>query len=95
MVAGWRFVLGLRLGPRPSQDHILGWQIVERDPDRTVCQLHSILLTARNTFRKADGRFTWSTFVTYERPIARIIWPPVSVVHRILVRVSLRKAANL
>jgi hypothetical protein len=94
MVAGWRFVLGLRLGPRPSPDYILGWQIVERDPDRTVCQLRSSLLAARNTFRKADGRFIWSTFVTYERPIARIIWPPVSVVHRILVRVALRKAAN-
>lgn len=94
MLAGWRFVLGLHLGPRSSPDHVLGWQIVERDPDRTVCQLRSGFLSALNTFRRADGRLVWSTFVTYDRPVARIIWPPASVMHRILVRVALRRAAS-
>lgn len=95
MLAGWRFVLGLRLGPRPSPDHILGWQIVDRDADRTVCQLRSGLLSALNTFRVSEGRFIWSTFVIYDRPLARIIWPPTSVIHRILVRIALRRAASL
>lgn len=94
MLAGWRFVLGLHLGPRPSPDHILGWQVIERDSDRTVCQLRSGFLSAVNLFRIADDRFIWSTFVTYDRPLARIIWPPVSVIHRVLVRSALRRAAN-
>lgn len=94
LVAGWRFVLGLRLGPRDSPDHILGWRIVERRSDETVCHLRSGLINAYNTFRCVDGRLTWSTFVTYERPMARVIWPPVSLLHRPLVRVALRRAAR-
>ena len=94
MLAGWRFVLGLRLGPRGSENHILGWRIVERRPDETVCQLNSGFLSAYNTFWLADGQLVWSTFVTYERPIARAIWPPVSILHRPLVRFALRRAAT-
>ena|SRR5579885_1680466 len=92
MVIGWKFVLGLRLGPRSSTDHMLGWRIVERTPELTVCQLDSSFLHATNSFRRSDGRLVWSTFVFYDRPIARVIWPPVSLIHRLLVRVSLRRA---
>ena len=94
MLAGWRFVLGLRLGPRPSPDHILGWQIASRGHDDTVCQLRSGFLTAYNVFRTTDGRFVWSTFVTYDRPVARLIWLPVSLLHRLIVRVAIRLAAS-
>jgi hypothetical protein len=94
MLFGWRVVLGLRLGPRPSPDHILGWRIVDRGSDETVCQLRSGFLNAHNVFRKVDGAFVWSTLVTYERPVARVIWPPVSLVHRLLVRLTLKRAAN-
>lgn len=94
VLAGWRFVLGLRLGPRPSSDHILGWQIAERRPDEVVCQLGSRFLSAVNTFQRFDDRFVWSTFVTYERPIARVIWPPVSLLHRPLVRIALRRVSG-
>ncbi|MEY2432102.1 MAG: hypothetical protein QOC92_1827 [Acidimicrobiaceae bacterium] len=92
MLAGWRFVLGLRLGPQRSADHILGWEIVDRRSDETVCHLRSRFVSAYNTFKLADGRLVWSTFVTYERPVARIIWRPVSVLHRPLVRLALRRA---
>lgn len=94
MIASWRLVLGLRLGPRHSPDHILGWQIVDRDPNETVCQLRSGILSAHNMFRRVDGTLVWSTFVTYERPIARVMWPPASLVHRLLVRIALRRAAD-
>jgi hypothetical protein len=94
MLAGWRVVLGLRLGPRPSPDHILGWRIVHQDADETVCHLRSGFLDAYNTFRRIDDRLVWSTFVTYERPVARVVWPPTSLVHRALVRVALRRAAS-
>jgi Protein of unknown function (DUF2867) len=94
MVAGWRFVLGLPLGPRHSPDHLLGWRIVESRPDETVCQLRSKSLDARNVFRKLDGTLVWSTLVTYERRVGRAIWLPASVLHRPLVRSALRRAAK-
>jgi len=94
MLAGWRVVLGLRLGPRTSPDHILGWHITTRTPDETVCQLASAFLKASNTFRRREGRLVWSTEVTYDRGIARVIWPPVSLLHRPLVRIALRRAAR-
>jgi hypothetical protein len=94
MITGWRLILRLRLGRHPSPDHILGWRIVERRPNETVCQLDSWYLIAYNTFRLTDGRLVWSTFVSYERPIAKVIWPPVSLVHRPMVRLALRHAAR-
>jgi hypothetical protein len=93
MLAGWRFVLRLRLGPMHSPDHILGWRIVSRSADEIVCQLGSRFLDAHNSFRRVDGMFVWSTFVGYERPMARVIWPVASPLHRLLVRISLRRAA--
>src|SRR2546423_4526826 len=41
IVFGWRYVLRLRLGPKHSADHILGWRIVGRDRAETTCQLES------------------------------------------------------
>jgi hypothetical protein len=92
IVFGWRYVLRLRLGPQHSPDYILGWRIVGRQREETVCQLASPFLNACNTFHLDGGQLVWSTLVFYERPMARMIWPPLSVVHRFLVRVSLRKA---
>jgi hypothetical protein len=93
MLAGWRFVLGLRIGPRHSPGHILGWPIVDRRPDETVCRLQSRFLDAYNTFRLDEGKLVWSTLVVYERPIARVVWPPVSLLHRPMVRIALRRAS--
>lgn len=94
MLVGWRVVLGFRLGPRHSPDHILGWRIVDHHREETVCALNSRFLNAHNVFRRVDRRFVWSTFVSYRRPPARLIWPPVSLLHRALVRIALRRAAN-
>jgi len=93
IVAGWRFVLGLRLGPRRSPDHILGWEIVDRRPEETVCHQRSWFLDAYNTFRLDADRLVWSTLVVYERPVARLVWPPVSLLHRPMVRIALRRAS--
>lgn len=94
MVAGWRLVLGFRPGPQHSPDHILGWRIIDRGPDEIVCQLRSRFLNAHNMFRKVNGTLVWSTFVTYERPIARAIWLPASLPHRLFARILLRRAAR-
>ncbi|SRR5581483_4320871 len=93
MLAGWRLVLGLHLGRRSSPDHILGWQVAQQDFDKTVCQAASRFLHATNRFERIEGRLVWSTYVTYDRRIAHVIWPPVSLLHRPLVRIALRRAA--
>lgn len=94
MLTGWKLVLRLRLGPRHSPDHILGWRITARDPARTVVWLDSWCLGASNVFRTADGRLAWSTFVSYERSAARVIWPLAAPLHRLIVRIALRRAAR-
>jgi hypothetical protein len=93
LVAGWRLVLGLRLGPRNSPGHILGWTIVGRLPNETVVELRSSSLTAHNSFHRDQSSLVWSTFVHYDRPLGRIVWRPVSLVHRPLVRYALGRAA--
>jgi hypothetical protein len=95
MIVGWRYVLRLRVGPLTSPDHILGWRIAERGADEIVCRLESGFLSADNVFQRGDDTFVWSTFVGYERRGARIIWLPVSLIHRLLVRISLRRAAGV
>src|SRR2546429_5439044 len=46
IVAGWRLVLRLRLGPPHSADHILGGRILEREHAETACPLPCPLLNA-------------------------------------------------
>ena len=94
IVAGWRFVLRLRLGPRQSPDHILGWKIIRRQPEATVLELRSSFLTAHLVFRRAETRLSWSTFVRYDRRTAAFVWPPVSLLHRRIVPLALQLAAK-
>jgi hypothetical protein len=93
VLLGWRVVLGLRLGPRTSPDHIAGWQIAERSHDRVRLATSSWMLTAELDFGKADGKLVWTTFVRYDRRPAAFIWPPVLVLHRMIVPYTLRRAA--
>jgi hypothetical protein len=93
VIAGWRFVLGLRLGPRPSPDHVLGWKVIRRLRDETVLEVRSAFLTAHLVFRRDGTRLVWSTFVHYDRWIAAFIWPPVSYFHGPIVAYALRTAA--
>jgi hypothetical protein len=93
LLAGWRTVLSLRLGPYPSPEHVLGWRIVEGAPDSITLELRSWLMTARQMFRTEQSRVTQATLVRYERRIAAVLWPPVSILHRQIVPRCLRAAA--
>ena len=95
MVLGWRRVLRLQLVPPQTPNQILGWTITERGPDRTVCQSHSSFMSAYNTFVSREGLFVWSTYIFYDRPIARLLWPAASLLHRPIVRLSLARARNV
>jgi hypothetical protein len=93
LVSGFRFGLGLRLSRRPSLDHVLGWEIVERQPDTITVASRSWFLTARLVFAIEGSRGSQSTFVRYDRRSAALIWPPVAIVHRQIVPRLVRRAA--
>jgi hypothetical protein len=93
LVIGFRYGLGLRLGSRASPERVLGWKIVDRQADSITIESRSWFLTSRLVFRTERSRVTQSTLVRYDRRIAAIIWPPVSILHRQIVPRLLHRAA--
>jgi hypothetical protein len=87
----WR-ALGLRLGPGPSPDHVQGWRIAARGGDWIRLEATSWLMTANAVIHLEEGRLSVALFVRYERAIAALIWPPVSLMHRRAVPAMLRQA---
>jgi Protein of unknown function (DUF2867) len=95
LLLGWRGVLGLRLGPRPSPDHILGWRIASREPDEVRLELHSALMNVQLALHLSSSTAVWSTHVYYTQPLARPLWAAVGVIHRQMVPYLLGRAASL
>lgn len=95
LVVGFRFGLGMRLGPRSSPDHVLGWKIVARESESITVEARSWCLTSRLVFATAESRLTQSTYVSYDRPIAVVLWPPVAIVHRRIVPRLVKHAAGM
>jgi hypothetical protein len=94
LVAGWRLVLQLRLGPRSSADYVLGWRIEDRTPQRVSLVADSPLVDACNSVELADGVATWTTLVAYRRFPARVIWMLALPIHKASMHYLLRRAAN-
>jgi hypothetical protein len=93
-VLGFRYGLGLKFGPRSSPEHVLGWAIIDREPDSITLESRSWMLTSRLVFRTEESRVSMSTFVRYDRPIAKVLWPPVSLLHCQIVPRLLQHAAT-
>jgi hypothetical protein len=77
----WRVLLGLRLQRRRPPDHIAGWKVVSRDARRVVLEAASWLLTAQIVVQVGDGQVSVATFIRYDRPVAALVWLPLSVGH--------------
>ena len=94
----WRMLLGLRLEPRPSPDHLAGWRIVDRGDDWIRMESDSWFLTANVIFHVDEDHVSFATLIRYDRPIARLVWTPVSAIHRRLapgvVRSAVRRVAR-
>ena len=89
----WRR-LGLRLGPA-SPDHVQGWKIAARGDDWIRIEAESWFMTAHAIVRVDHDEVSVALFLRYDRPVAALIWPPVSVMHRRAVPVMLRQAVRL
>ena len=77
-----RSLLGLHLESRPSPDHLLGWRIAARGDDWVRIEAASWFMTGHVLFHLEGRRLSVGTFVRYDRPVARLVWPPVSLIHR-------------
>jgi hypothetical protein len=84
--------IGLRLGPRPSSQHVQGWTITGRAEDWIRLEAASWFMTANAVAKVDDGQVSFALFVRYDRPLAAVIWPPVSVMHRRAMPTLLRQA---
>lgn len=91
---GWRFVLGLRLAPGTSPDHVLGWKVVKSEQDVAVLEARSRLLVANLLFEPKDGRFVWVSALRFESGLARPIWAVVGLLHRRIVPYVVGRAAR-
>jgi hypothetical protein len=78
---GWRYVLGLRLGPRSSPDLVSGWRVRDAGPGVITLEVHSWLLTATKEIRVASGTVRMGTIVRFERGLGRVVWTLVTPVH--------------
>jgi hypothetical protein len=87
----WR-LLGLRLGPTPSPEYVQGWKIVDRGDGWIRIEAASWSMTGHAVVRVDDRQLSLALFLRYDRPIAALIWAPVSIMHRRAVPVLLRQA---
>jgi Protein of unknown function (DUF2867) len=95
LLLGWRWVLGLRLGPRPSSDHVLGWRIVETSPEAVRLELRSALMTAHLILRVAGSTAVLITNVHYTQRLAHPLWTAAGLIHRQMIPYLLGRAASL
>jgi hypothetical protein len=92
-----RFVLGLRLAPAGSPDHILGWTIDASEYEVVRLGAASQFMRASIVGRRTDETTVrLTTLLFYDRPwIAQTLWMVVGPVHRRVARLLLQRAARL
>jgi hypothetical protein len=91
---GWAGILRLRLGPRPSSDHILGWHISAWDSDSITVEARSRLLTAYNIVVVNESCIVWVTLVRSDKRIAGPVWTVIEPTHRLLLSYALKRAGR-
>ncbi len=89
---GWRFGLGLRLGPSDDVSYVVGWHI-DSSTDRTVVvSASSRILSATNTLTAEDDMIRWETDVRFVHIVGRLVWPLAALLHQRIVPWSVRRA---
>jgi hypothetical protein len=86
----WRVLVGLRLERRPAPDCVGGWKVADRGDSWIRLEAASWFLTAHLVVRVDDGHVSVATFIRYDRPIAALVWPPLSAGHRLAMPGLLR-----
>jgi hypothetical protein len=81
ILAGWVSALRLRLGPRPSAEHVIGWRIRSATPDEIVIGIEGPLVFAHQVLRIQEGKVVHVTIVHFERSGAGLIWGVAAPIH--------------
>jgi hypothetical protein len=92
--AGWAGWLGLRLGPRTSRRHVVGWRVLETGPGRVALEARAPSLTVRNVVTVDEARLLWATYAVYERRTGRVLWSLAAPVHHLAVPLLLGRAVR-
>lgn len=90
----WRVILGFRLKKERSPATVAGWQIGKRDKDGIRLETASWFLRGNILVQLEDRRVSVATILKYDRLIAYVIWPVVSILHRRVVPQLLSGAAE-
>jgi hypothetical protein len=90
-----RHVLRFDLAPLSAPNHLLGWEIADRSPDSLTLRATGPLLDGVLVAKRVPpSTAVLETFVSYRRPVARMVWAAVAPIHRAVVPVLLRRAAT-
>jgi hypothetical protein len=90
----WR-LLGLRLGPPGSADHVQGWRIAARGDDWVRLETASWYMTAQAVVLVGAAQVSLSLSLRFDRPPAALVWRFVAGPHKRAVPVMLRQGAEL
>jgi hypothetical protein len=90
-----RTLLGFRLAPESSPEHVLGWRIRTSEPEVIQLEAASPLLRGVIVVRRVDRTCTsMSSYVLYKRAApARVLWKLARPIHRRVARHLLERAA--
>lgn len=91
----WRVLCGLRLERRTSPDYVGGWKIADRGDSWIRLEAASWFMTAHLVLKIGEGRLSVATFIRYDRPVAALVWPPLSAGHRFLMPGLLRHTVSV
>ncbi|RNF81257.1 DUF2867 domain-containing protein [Streptomyces botrytidirepellens] len=94
LVRGWTLGLGLRLGPRTSPAHVLGWPLTDSGADSATLAARSRLVAARNVVVVDGARVVWVTSVRFHGPLGRVVWAVAAPVHHLAVPFLLGRASR-
>jgi hypothetical protein len=89
-----RVFLGFRLKLRPSPDRLLGWKIADRGESWMRIETASWFLTAHVVMHLDKRQVALASFIRYDRWPAAFVWPPVSLIHRQVALVLVRRATR-
>lgn len=77
----WR-VLGLRMGPRPSPNHVNGWRIDAKENDWIRLEAKCAYATIHVILRVDADEIQEAMFIRADRAIAGPIWAIIGPFHR-------------
>jgi hypothetical protein len=91
----WR-IMGLRLGPRSSPDHVQGWRIAARGDTWIRAETSCWYLTAQAICLVEEAQVLVSLSLRYDRPLVAVpVWTLVCGPHQRALPAMLRQAVRI